>query len=79
MSERYASGVGLVLSGLALVAALQPWPDSGTLTAEIPIAGESASLTPIAAALALAAIAAFLARRYELLGRIEVSLAAGVA
>jgi len=79
MSERYAPGVGLVLSGFALVAALQPWPASGTSTPEIAIAGGSASLTPIAATLATAALAAFLARRHGALDRVEGSLAAGVA
>jgi len=78
MSERYAPGVGLVLSGIALVAALQPWPASGTLTGDVSIGG-AASLTPIAAVLAAAALAAFLARRHGAIDRVEGSVAAGVA
>ncbi len=79
MSQRYAPGVGVAMAGLALAASLQPWPASATLTAEISLAGGSASLTPIAAALAAAALAAFLARRYDALGQVEGSLAAGIA
>jgi membrane protease YdiL (CAAX protease family) len=79
MMRRLAPGVGVVLTGVAFAAAFQPWPDSGTLGAETQIAGGSASLSPVAAVLAAAALAAFLAGRYDAVDRVRGSVAAGVA
>ena len=79
MKRRLAPGVGVALTGIVFAATLRPWPDSGTLATETPVAGGSASLSPVGTALTLVALGAFLAVRRGVLDRVEGNAVSGVA